>query len=135
MSKYGNIKHKVDNVVFDSTLERDTYLTIKLVIPQDSIIIHYPIEITPATSRFPKWSWKVDFYLPTLNIYIESKGVRTAEWLNKLRALDALKPAILDRLLIVATVPNEEVCKGIKTVTLDVMHAILCHLKHIQYGK
>lgn len=118
-NKYGAIRHKFNGITFDSALELNTYVALSLVVGSETIKVHYPIEISPATKRFPKWSWKVDFYLTSLDFYVESKGVRTSEWMNKLRAIDALKPEVLSKLLIVSEKGGEKVCKGLSTVTIN----------------
>lgn len=111
ISKY----YKSDFVVtFDSILEYNVYQLIRKVVKADCISIHKPIPIWDATPNHPKFDWCVDFTinLPQGNLYIEAKGISTADFIYRLRALDYVNPELLNRIMFVTQLKRKVVGKG-----------------------
>lgn len=123
--RYQSERCESEGKTFDSKLERDVYHLLRSFLPFGDISVHHSIEFTGATQRYPAWCWKVDFYVPKWQWYIEAKGVRTPEWLVKLRAIDALKPSVLNNLTVVSKVGGEKICKGLFTVDFDTLNQFL----------
>lgn len=115
-NKFGAQKVLADGYVFDSKLEFNVYATLRVHLPKEAIQVHHAIEFAPATERYPAWKWKADFYIPHLDWIVEAKGVFTPEWKEKIRAIDALKPEILDRLTVVAAESGLKICKNLHTI-------------------
>lgn len=123
-SKYGAIKCELNGIVFDSKLERNVYLALLVGFKAEDIKVHYPIPIAEANRHYPAWSWKIDFFIPKLNLYIDAKGVRTEGFKEKLHAISVLRPDVLDRLVIVGDKAGEKVTRAIKTITIPELNAI-----------
>lgn len=129
LPKYGNVKVQYDldtdklvtpfdkptnRVVFDSMLEYNVYCLIRMVVKKECISIHKPLPIWEATNMHPKFDWCVDFtiHLSKGDLYVEAKGISTADFIYRLRAIDYVKPELLDKMLFVTQLKRKVVGKG-----------------------
>lgn len=107
-NKYGAIKCEAEGKTFDSQLERNVYLTMRLAAP--AMLINHPEYITllPKSVTFPEVGHRIDFYLPEHNIYVEAKGIRLADWKLRMKILNYVKPDVLRRIVVVSEKAGEK---------------------------
>lgn len=124
MNKYRAKKCECDGITFDSILERNVYLSLLLAFSRDQIKVHHSVLLAKKNQYFSDWHWKVDFYIPHLDLYIEAKGEQTEAFRVKLHAVSILQPEIIDRLIMVTAKGGEYVCKGVKAKSLAEMNGL-----------
>jgi hypothetical protein len=90
-----------NGIRFDSTLEYDTYQILLKEFGFDDIEVHKPVLIKFKTDHFRAINLKFDFYIKSIDLYIESKGILEYDFSLKLAMLDSLNPTILNKLIIV----------------------------------
>jgi hypothetical protein len=100
MNKYRATKREIDNISFDSVAESNLYVAIKSL-GFKNIVCQEKILIFPGDKVIKPVYWKVDFYLPEINIYLEYKGSVTREFKFKMLLLYQNNSAIFDNLLFV----------------------------------
>lgn len=105
---YGKLKAQpttVDGIYFPSQHEADVYQAIRLCVPPSRILCHQAIPLLPRTPEFLEMDWDIDFIIlsPDLNkrLYIEAKGIKTEEFMLKLRVVHYIRPETTHNLLIV----------------------------------
>lgn len=86
---------------FDSQLEYDSYQILIENFGFDDIEVHKPILVKPKTNHFKSMNLKIDLYVKSIDLYVESKGILEYDFSLKLAMLDFLNPIILNKLLIV----------------------------------
>lgn len=125
-----------EGVYFPSKIELETYKTLRKYFPSSELSVHHYVPIFPKSQRFSAMGWNVDFYVPELNLYIESKGhipaIENREWLTKMRVIDQLNPSFLDRLIVVSGKPGQSLWGGAVTSSLPKLDHVIGSLKKRQ---
>ena len=92
---------------YDSKFEFNVYL--KLLGLGLEPVRQVPLLIKPGTLYFPARYWKVDFYLPSIDTYVEAKGswiiydsTYKSEFIKTLEFLEYVNSEIYSKLLIVS---------------------------------
>jgi|SRR6476469_1784876 len=132
MVRNASVKCEVNGIQFPSKLEAKTYLVIQehyRYPVKVAAIEPHKVLIKEQTLHFAPIYWKVDFYLPRHDVYVESKGIFELEWKLKMKMLDISNPSLLDRLIIVSTPPTRCPWKGAATVSLKQLALFLQQLK------
>lgn len=76
-----------ESIIFDSAFEFECYRILRTI--DSAIKCHYPVLIKEQTKNYPAIKWRVDFYLPTHDVFFESKGYVTKDFILRLKMLDA----------------------------------------------
>jgi hypothetical protein len=103
-NKYHSQKVKSNGLTFDSQFEYATYQAI-LSCGINDVKIHHPITIYRENQYFDELKWRCDFYLPELNIYIESKGFLHRDFKLRMMLLTTINPHVWKRLILVTHKP------------------------------
>lgn len=93
---------------FDSQFEYECYRVLRQFYCPNSIELHYPFDLKPATPLSSQVRYFVDFAITTRTrlLCVEAKGMMTAEAKLKLKMLEIVKPHIRNNLIIVSERPQ-----------------------------
>jgi hypothetical protein len=78
-------------------------------------------------------SWKVDFYLPELDLFVESKGYCTQYFDLKMQMVSHHKPYLWERLIFVADQNNPDFVGNKPSITLSRLKLLL--MEKMSYAK
>lgn len=131
-NKYNATKVRHDNITFDSKFEHETYELIKACGVKD-IKVHYPIIVLPENNCFRDISWKVDFYLPEIDLYVESKGYCTQYFDLKMQLVSHHRPYVWERLVFVANQNQPNFVGNKPSITLPRLKLML--MEKMSYAK
>jgi hypothetical protein len=123
-NKYHSQKVKSNGLIFDSQFEYATYQAI-LSCGINEVKIYYPIRIFHENSFFPELNWKCDFYLPELDIYIESKGFLHRDFKLRMMLLTTVNPYIYRKLILVTYKPMTNFVGNKTSLTLPQLKLLL----------
>lgn len=105
MNKYNATKVKVENELFDSTLEFNTWQVLTDFTKISNITRQYPLQVIPESHYFKPVHYFVDFaiHIPQTKkeFFIEAKGVATNDWMLKYKLLWHYYPEIAKKLFVV----------------------------------
>ena len=97
------IRCEFEGIKFDSKLEGQTYLLIRNYLPQEKVVCQYKVLRSPKSKNYPRREWKCDFFLPSIDLHIEVKGIADREFKELLRDLDLHNPDVFNRLIVVGS--------------------------------
>lgn len=103
-NKYNAQRVTFDGKTFDSRFEKQVYDSLKFYLGVERIKIHEPISIFKPTTLYPKGKyWKVDFEVITSKdmLYVEAKGRVNLETYWQFTALEAMRPEVFSRTIVV----------------------------------
>jgi hypothetical protein len=110
-NKFNAVKTEVDGIIFASKLEAKTYTSIK-ALGFDDVICQHSVTVYEGNGIVPKISWKVDFYIPCLKIYVESKGMVTRDFRFLMYLLGIHKPNVLQQLIFISSSHDDNFLLG-----------------------
>lgn len=122
VNKYG--------IRFDSRWELSVYEYLLKFFPIEKIEVHKTVELYPAGDCINSLSLNIDFYIPSIDLYIEVKGdlsdVINGPFKVKYHVLTRERSDVESRLLVITSeggkrLPN----KGKKTISLVTLGRIL----------
>jgi hypothetical protein len=101
----------INGIWFDSKIEGRVYRILLEFFSEDAIEVHYHIPLYPATERFKAIGWNIDFYIPSINLYVEVKGslktFTNREFKIKMHILERVSPHIIGKLVVVSDSPAQ----------------------------
>jgi hypothetical protein len=89
-SKYGNVKTRVDGILFDSKKEAKRYLELKTLEKAGLIrglVLQYPVQVVANDKVMFKWIADFVYYEGNERIFEDVKGVRTNVYRLKAKIL------------------------------------------------
>lgn len=133
----GAIRATFEYHSFASQIELRTYKALRLYLSREEILVHHQIPIFDATPRFKKLGWNIDFYIPLLGMYVESKGclqdLANREFKIKAHILERVNPGILNSLLVVSSEPGQPLWGNAHTIGIETMKRCVSEsLKHVK---
>ncbi|MBW4473257.1 MAG: hypothetical protein KME45_23215 [Stenomitos rutilans HA7619-LM2] len=127
------VKELVEGIQFDSQFEAQVYRHLRMLFPKEQITCHEAVPILPETPYFKGRDWKCDFKVTLPNrwqpIYVEAKGVNTAEFKLLLQTLGYTNASVIQNLLVVHSEIGIKLGKTIQTVNIHHMYQYLLRFK------
>jgi hypothetical protein len=115
---------------FDSRWELSVYEYLLKFFPIEKIEVHKTVELYPEGNDIPELGLNIDFYIPSIDLYIEVKGdlndVINGPFKVKYHILARERQDVEERLLVVTSEGGKRLPKkGKKTISLVTLGRIL----------
>lgn len=124
----------INGIWFDSKIEGRVYRILLEFFHESEIQVHYHIPLYPATDRFKALGWNIDFYIPSINLYVEVKGclqtLINREFKMKMHILERVHPRIISQMIVVSDNPMQSLWANGFTIGPESFRRLL---RDIQY--